>query len=96
MLLNKLRTSDAVAKFLRQAGCLGVQMDSRTCPVAQYMRRCYPQAKNISVGLRFSHINLRSGLLVIRHSDAVKLFVESFDSGYYHDLISKRNDADQR
>jgi len=87
MILNRAKTAYDVAQILALGGHKGKPHNLWSCPVANYLRKQYPTATDVSVSKTYGEIWWHRESLRIPLSPAVQEFIHNFDRWEYPELV---------
>lgn len=83
------KTEQQIYQFLKKRDILGYRANSVRCPLANYIRK---DLKVSTVSVTGSRISVSKGdaYAFIRLPEALSLFVDHFDSGFYPELETEQ------
>ncbi len=83
--LGACGSADAIGHRLFREGCRGEAVEACRCPIAAWLRRRFPQARNIEV---YPNLIIIDGVLSAAPPQAVSDFTRRFDRGAYKCLAA--------
>ena len=78
-------SADSIGQRLFREGCRGEAVEACRCPIAAWLRRRFPQARNIEV---YPNVIIIDGVLSASPPQAVADFTRRFDRGAYKCLAA--------